>query len=56
MNCSCILSQNSSPPYIKHNRIPAPEMSFTQPNLPALIREIETIIKKVENEAKSKQD
>lgn len=32
------------PPDIKHNRIPAPEMSFTQPNLPALIREIESLI------------
>lgn len=29
------------PPDIKHNRIPAPEMSFDRPNLPALIREIE---------------
>lgn len=28
-------------PDIKHNRIPAPAMSFTQPNLPALIHEIE---------------
>ncbi len=44
------------PPDIKCNRTPAPEMSFTQPNLPVLIREIETIIKKAENEAKSKQD
>ncbi len=32
------------PPDIKHNRIPAPEMSFTQPNLPVLIRELETLI------------
>jgi hypothetical protein len=31
------------PPDIKHNRIPAPDMSFTQPNLPALIREIEEL-------------
>ena len=31
------------PPDIKHHRIPAPEMSFTQPNLPALIHEIETL-------------
>jgi len=31
------------PPDIKHHRIPAPEMSFTQPNLPALIREIEKL-------------
>lgn len=29
------------PPDIKHNRIPAPGISFTQPNLPFLIREIE---------------
>jgi hypothetical protein len=29
------------PPDIKHNRLPAPEMSFTQANLPVLIREIE---------------
>jgi hypothetical protein len=42
------------PPDIKHNRIPAPEMSFIQPNLPVLIREIKTIIKKLENEAESK--
>jgi hypothetical protein len=32
------------PPNIKHNRIPAPEMSFTEPNLPALIQEIESLI------------
>ncbi len=25
------------PPDIKHNRIPAPEMSFTQPNIPTII-------------------
>jgi len=31
------------PPDIKHNRIPAPEISFTQPNLPALIREAEEL-------------
>lgn len=29
------------PPDIKHNRIPAPGLSFTQPNLPYLISEIE---------------
>ncbi len=29
------------PPDIKHHRIPAPRPSFTQPNLPFLIREIE---------------
>jgi hypothetical protein len=31
------------PPDIKHHRIPAPEMSFTQPNLPTLVREIEEL-------------
>ena len=31
------------PPDIKRNRIPAPNMSFTQPNLPALIKEIEQV-------------
>jgi len=29
------------PPDIKHTRVPAPGLSFTQPNLPLLIREIE---------------
>lgn len=29
------------PPDIKHNRIPAPELSFDRPNLPFLIAEIE---------------
>jgi hypothetical protein len=32
-------------PNIKHNRIPAPSMSFTQPNIPALIKEIEYLMK-----------
>jgi hypothetical protein len=31
------------PPDIKHNRIPAPELSFSQPNLPVLIREVAEI-------------
>ena len=31
------------PPDIKHNRIPAPEMSFDRPNLAVLIREIEKL-------------
>jgi len=30
-------------PNIKHNRIPAENMSFIQPNLPALIQEIESL-------------
>lgn len=38
------------PPDIKHNRIPAPTMSFTQPNLPALIREVETLLKQTGSE------
>ncbi len=29
------------PPDIKHHRIPAPGLSFQQPNLPFLIEEIE---------------
>ena len=32
------------PPEINHHRIPAPNMSFTQPNLPALVREIEELL------------
>ncbi|MFZ1756877.1 MAG: DUF6516 family protein [Caldilineaceae bacterium] len=32
------------PPDIKHNRIPAPEMSFRRPNLPVLIAEIQSLI------------
>ena len=32
------------PPDIKHHRIPAPGLSFEQPNLPFLIEEIEAII------------
>jgi len=31
------------PPDIKHNRVPAPEVSFTRVNLPVLIREIEEL-------------
>ena len=30
------------PPDIKHHRIPAPDLSFTAPNLPFLIREMES--------------
>jgi len=32
------------PPDIKNNRIPAPHLSFTKPNLPVLIREIEHMV------------
>ena len=31
------------PPDIKHHRVPAPDRSFTTPNLPFLIREIEQL-------------
>jgi hypothetical protein len=31
------------PPEIKHNRVPAPEMSYNHPNLHALIGEIEEL-------------
>jgi hypothetical protein len=37
------------PPNINRNRIPAPQMSFTQPNLGAVIREIEKLIEKEGN-------
>lgn len=30
---------------IKHNRIPAPQLSFAQPNLPVLIAEIEALVR-----------
>lgn len=32
------------PPNIKRNRIPAPGLSFTTPNLPQIIQEIEALI------------
>ena len=32
-------------PDIKHNRVPAPGMSFTRPNLPVLIREVEALVR-----------
>jgi len=32
------------PPDIKHHRVPAPGLSFTAPNLPQLIAEVEAII------------
>lgn len=36
------------PPDIKHHRIPAPQMSFHQPNIPCLIEEIDQLIESVE--------
>ncbi len=38
-------------PDIKHNRIPAPGMSFSQPNLPQIIREVENLIQQIERES-----
>lgn len=32
------------PPDIKHHRVPAPELSFTRPNLPFMISEIEHLL------------
>ena len=40
------------PPNIKNHRIPAPDMSFTQPNLPALILEIEAVINEIREQSK----
>ncbi len=31
-------------PDIKYNRVPAPDLSFTRPNLPFLIAEVETVL------------
>jgi hypothetical protein len=33
------------PPNIKHNRLPAPNIHFNQPNLPFLIHEAEALLK-----------
>jgi hypothetical protein len=33
------------PPDIRHHRIPAPGLSFTSPNLPVLIEEVEQLVK-----------
>jgi len=43
------LHHKHTPPDIKHHRIAAPDMSFTQPNLPVLIREIELSIQEIES-------
>jgi hypothetical protein len=34
------------PPNIKRNRVPAPRMSFNEPNLPAIIEEIDELVRK----------
>jgi Family of unknown function (DUF6516) len=36
------------PPDIKHHRVPAPHMTFTGPNIPGLIAEIEQLIAALE--------
>lgn len=41
-------------PDIKHNRVPAPGLSFTQPNLPFLIEEILSLV--LPNESQYKSD
>jgi hypothetical protein len=50
----------STHPHHKHvapdperNRVPAPELSFTHPNLPALIQEIKSLVQQMASEAKS---
>ena len=43
------------PPDIKHRRVLAPGISFTQPNLPLLLREIEALIEQATNEPNSEQ-
>lgn len=37
------LPRKHIPPDIKHHRVPAPDLSFTRLNLPALITEIEAL-------------
>lgn len=41
------------PPDIKHNRSPAPHMSFSRPNLPFLLAEIERLIESIKKESSS---
>ena len=40
------------PPNVKRNRIPAPAISFQEPNLPFLIHEIESLILQDDDENK----
>jgi len=44
------------PPDIKHNRVLAPEMSFTKPNLPVIIAEVEAMIRSQESEDSGETD
>jgi hypothetical protein len=47
---STLCHSNSSPHHkhiprdIRHHRVPAPQLSFTQPSLPFLIQEIEQLL------------
>ena len=43
---------NHIPQDIKYHRIPAPEMSFIQPNLPRLIHEIEALINEIKYQSR----
>ncbi len=38
------------PPDMKHHRVPAPGLSFTAPNIPFLLREIESLIAQKDDE------
>ena len=38
------------PPDIKHHRVPAPGLSFTKPNLPFLIEEIQAMLDRVNSD------
>lgn len=38
-------------PNIKHNRVPAPEMSFIQPNLSNLIKEIKSLLNNINKDS-----
>jgi len=44
------------PPDMKHNRILAPEMSFIQPNIPLLVRELEVLLEKMRINHSSEDD
>ena len=44
------------PPNIKHHRVPVQDLSFIRPNLPTLIREIETLIAEIETDAKTEKE
>ncbi|MBI5302027.1 MAG: hypothetical protein HY868_07805 [Chloroflexi bacterium] len=37
------------PPDIKHHRIPAPDLSFARPNLPGLLKEIQSLLEQTAN-------